>query len=208
MWIHLSKQVCRKCWKLSNTLATVGQYTNSVVKSTDFSIFHSYHESSSCFHLRWNLASSSTCLAEQFTWRITATDARFFLLGVGHKNPPTNTLLSGIQCSEILSFNPISTFISFRNQYFRLQVILTLYLTVDGLSGSLFWVSVWICVFFQSGDASLRNYSICAWNHSRICVTFTFLGISSRFRSQFFPHLWAVKEQKLSKYKQFHHNTT
>lgn len=84
-WIHLSKQVCRKCWKLSNTLATVGQYTNSVVKSTDFSIFHSYHESSSCFHLRWNLASSSTCLAEQFTWRITATDAKFFLLGVGHK---------------------------------------------------------------------------------------------------------------------------
>lgn len=84
-WIHLSKQVCRKCWKLSNTLATVGQYTNSVVKSTDFSIFHSYHESSSCFHLRWNLASSSTCLAEQFTWRITATDAKFFLLGLGHK---------------------------------------------------------------------------------------------------------------------------
>lgn len=50
----------------------------------------------------------------------------------------THTLLSGIQCSEILSFNPISTFISFQNQYFRLQVILTLYLTVDGLSGSLF----------------------------------------------------------------------
>lgn len=105
----------------------------------------------------------------------------------------TNTLLSGIQCSEILSFNPISTFISFQNQYFRLQVILTLYLTVDGLS--CFCVN--LC-FFQSGDASLRNYSICAWNHSRICVTLTLLGISSRFRSQFFPpHLWAAKEQKI-----------
>lgn len=120
-----------------------------------------------------------------------------FLTGCGPQIKNTNTLLSGIQCSEILSFNPISTFISFRNQYFRLQVILTLYLTVDGLSGSLFWVSVWICVFFQSGDASLRNYSICAWNHSGICVTLTFLGISSRFRSQFFSPSLSSERAKI-----------
>lgn len=115
-----------------------------------------------------------------------------FLTGCGPRiKKNTNTLLSGIQCSEILSFNPISTFISFQNQYFRLQVILTLYLTVDGLS--CFCVN--LC-FFQSGDASLRNYSICAWNHSRICVTLTLLGISSRFRSQFFP---PISEQQKSK---------
>lgn len=77
-------------WLLSHTILRFFLWSsNYVVKSPNFWLFHSQHESPQCFHLQWNLASSSTCLEDHITRREPWSLRRFCYRAQLINNEPT-----------------------------------------------------------------------------------------------------------------------